>query len=205
MASNRLDPLRRGALLLALCGPALAAAQDASELMLCGSGSQAGNGAGFVDTLPGANPAAPPGGNTSACMPVLAFDTGVAAVPSTTGGGFGPPRLGKITVVMPSGANAARISGLVGSGALVANLTLLRTRTGPAGPGINRAAEFALVLADATIDSTQTSITTSAARPTETIVLGYRRIRWQSWLDPLAGGAPSAELCYDIPTRALTC
>lgn len=206
MASKLPDRLRRGALLLALCWPAFAAAQDGTELMLCGSSSQAANGAGFVDTLPGTNPLPPSGGDTSACMPVRSFDTTLSSAPPPSGGGgggAGAPRVGKITVVMPAGVNAARISGLVGSAAEVASLTLLRTRSGTEGPGANRRAEFAIVLASATIDSTQTSISAGPDGPTETIVIAYRRIRWLYWLDPLAGGAPSSDLCFNLATAGL--
>lgn len=206
MASKLPDRLRHGALLLALCWPAFAAAQDGTELMLCGSSSQAADGAGFVDTLPGTNPLPPSDGDTSACMPVQSFDTTLSSAPPPSGGGgggAGAPRLGKISVVMPAGVNAARISGLVGSGAQVDSLTLLRTRSGTGGPGASRRIEFAIVLANATIDSTQTSTTAGPDGPTETIVLAYRRIRWQYWLDPLAGGPPSSDLCFNLATAGL--
>jgi hypothetical protein len=205
MVSKRPERRRWLAAVAALLLPLAAVAQQELELMLCGSSSTASNGAGFVDTLPGSNPQAPAGGTTAACMPVQFFDTGLSRSPPPPGSSgadsLGAPVVGKVTVVMPSGPNAVRLSALLARGAPVGNLTLLRTVRATAGGA--RQVAFAVVLADATIDSSQTSALAGGDTPTETIVIGYARIRWSSWLDPLAGGAPSSSLCYDAAARLI--
>jgi hypothetical protein len=203
MASRRPDPrrpARAAAFAIALLLPLAALAQDQPELMLCGSGSTANNGAGFIDTLAGPNPPAPPGGTTNACMPVLSFDTGLTRS-APVGPSPGAPRPGKITVVMPSGPNAVRLSALLGRGTIVADLSLLRTVR--SGGGARRLA-FAVVLRDAVVESSQTSALRGDDAPIETIVLNYQRIRWLHWLDPLAGTAPTSELCFNA-AMAQTC
>jgi hypothetical protein len=201
MASRRLDPRWRFALVAAaVLLPPVSLAQSTPELMLCGSGSTASSGAGFIDTLPGPNPPAPPGGTTNACMPVLSFDTGITR-PVAAGPDPGAPRPGKMTVVMPSGPNAVRLSALLGRGTRVADLSLLRTVR--QGTGARRPA-FAVVLANATVESSQTSALRGAVAPIETIVLNYQRIRWLHWLDPLAGTGPTSDHCFNAATNA-TC
>lgn len=202
MASRRPDrprPALAATLVAALLLPLPALAQDAPELMLCGSGDTANNGAGFIDTLQGPNPPAPPGGNTNACMPVLSFDTGLTRS-TPVGPSPGAPRPGKITVVMPSGPNAVRLSALLGRGTSVADLSLLRTVRTTAGA---RRLAFAVVLANAVIESSQTSALRGDDAPVETIVLNYQRIRWLHWLDPLAGTAPTSNLCYNAAMAQL--
>lgn len=184
----------------ALLLPVAATAQQSPELMLSGSSSLASNGAGFIDTVPGPNPSAPPGGTTTACMPVMSFDTGLTRS-APVGPSPGTPRPGKITVVMPSGPNAVRLSALLGRGTAVADLSLLRTVRDPNGA---RRLAFAIVLTSAVVESSQTSALRGDDAPIETIVLNFQRIRWVHWLDPLAGTAPTSNLCYNASTN-LTC
>jgi hypothetical protein len=201
MASKRPDRRRPAlAVALLLLLPLAVLAQNGPELMLCGSGDTSSNGAGFIDTVDGPNPPAPPGGTTTACMRVSSFDTGLTR-PAQVGPNPGAPRPGKITVVMPSGPNAVRLSALLGRGAEVADLSLLRTVRISGGP---RRLAFAVVLANAVIESSQTSALRGDDAPIETIVLNYERIRWLHWLDPLAGTAPTSNLCYNAVT-AQTC
>jgi type VI protein secretion system component Hcp len=202
MASNSACiPLRRlfgvAALLLANSGTFAWAAD--TELMLCGGTGSGSGGAGLIDTLAGPNPQAPPGASTVACVPLLRWTEGSAAIGGGGGGGGGlSRRFDKINVLRTADANSARFADLVASGAPVQSLALLRTRSDPLVAGGARLLSSAMVLTDVSVDGVQTSLGSGDGRPLESLVLNFRRVNYLYWNDPQTNGPPSAEFCWNL-------
>lgn len=204
MASKRPDSIaHRLAVAAALAlGPGSAAA---SELFLCGASGTGPGAAGFVNLVgEPANPPAPPDGVTEACMPVLSFDGNVFVAAGAGGGGGGGGnqlRGSRITVVLPRNVNAARLTQLVGTGAVLSNLTLVRTVRAP-GTGAFRLAD-AIALAQVQVASIQTSAAAGSGQPTDVLTLDFDRIRWATWPDPLATPLPApATACWKFASNA---
>lgn len=204
MASKRPEPnirLIATAAVLAFAPGTVAA----SDLFLCGAAGTGPGAAGFVNLISGpANPPAPPDGVTEACMPVLSFDGNVTLVAGGGGGGGGggsQPRGSRITVVLPRNVNAARLTQLVGTGAVLSNLTLVRTVRAP-GSGDFRLAD-AIALAQVQVTSIQTSAAAGSGQPTDVLTLDYDRIRWSTWPDPFASPLPpAATACWKFASNA---